>query len=60
MLEKCSTCSQLFPKATLKDMIQIIGKKAYLNHICPSCQSIVLHNPNYYYLVEAKNGAKKD
>lgn len=54
MLEKCSTCSQSFPEETLKRMVQIVGRKAYLNYICPSCQSIVLHNPSYYYLVEPK------
>lgn len=53
-MQKCSTCSKQFPVATMKKMVQIIDRKAYLNYICPSCQSIVLNNPSYYYLVEPK------
>lgn len=53
-MEKCSTCGQTYPEETLKKMIQIVGRKAYLNNICPACQSIVLNNPSYYYLVEPK------
>ncbi|MGI5912382.1 MAG: hypothetical protein ACOX6E_07385 [Syntrophomonadaceae bacterium] len=51
-MQKCSCCSQQFPEATLKKMIQIQNRKAYLQDICPSCQAIVSNNPNYYYLVE--------
>lgn len=54
-MDKCSTCNKQFPEATLKKMVQIIDRKAYLNKICPSCQSIVLNNPSYYYLIEQKN-----
>lgn len=53
-MEKCSHCSQLFPGATLKKMVQISGRKAYIIQICPSCQAIAMNNPNYYYLVEEK------
>ncbi|MDD2586824.1 MAG: hypothetical protein PHT79_08060 [Syntrophomonadaceae bacterium] len=53
-MDKCSTCGQQFPETILKKMIQIIDRKAYLNKICPSCQSIVLNNPNYYYFIEPK------
>lgn len=56
-MEKCSICGKSFPKATLKPMVQIIGRKAYLEKICPSCQSIVMNNPNYYYLGEKKKKA---
>lgn len=53
-MEKCTTCGKQYPEATLKKMIQIIERKAYLNYICPSCQAIVMHNPSYYYLTEPK------
>lgn len=53
-MQKCSTCSRQYPEATLKKMVQIIDRKAYLHYICPACQAIVLNNPNYYYLVESK------
>ncbi|MEN6351708.1 MAG: hypothetical protein ABFD08_20250 [Syntrophomonas sp.] len=53
-MEKCSNCSNSFPEAAMKKMIQIIDRKAYLHCICPSCQAIVANNPNYYYLVEEK------
>lgn len=54
MLDKCSTCGKEFPKPTLKSMVQIVERKAYAQKICPSCQAMVLNNPNYYYLVEEK------
>jgi DNA-directed RNA polymerase subunit RPC12/RpoP len=53
-MKKCSTCSKEFPEPTLKKMVQIIDRKAYLNYICPACQSVMLNNPNYYYLTEEK------
>lgn len=53
-MEKCNICSHEYPEATLKKMVQIMDRKAYLSFICPSCQSIVMHNPNYYYLIEPK------
>ncbi|MBO8158000.1 hypothetical protein [Thermosyntropha sp.] len=56
-MEKCSICGREYPEAALKKMVQISGRKAYLNKICPACQAIVLNNPNYYYLEEnKKNG----
>lgn len=51
---KCNYCAKQFPETTLKKMVQIINRKAYLNNICPSCQAILLNNPSYYYLVEEK------
>ncbi|MGI6433772.1 MAG: hypothetical protein ACOX0F_00075 [Syntrophomonadaceae bacterium] len=54
MLEKCSVCSKDYPTPTLKVMVHIVERKAYIKKICPNCQSIVLNNPNYYYLVEEK------
>lgn len=51
---KCSYCRKQFPEATMKKMVQVIERKAYLNDICPACQAILLNNPNYYYLVEDK------
>ncbi len=53
-MEKCNFCSKQYPVTTLKKMIQIIDRKAYMNYVCPACQSIVLNNPSYYYLVENK------
>lgn len=52
-MEKCNICSNSFPESALRKMIQIIGQKAYLYQICPSCQTIVNNNPSYYYLVES-------
>lgn len=54
MFEKCSECNKEYPILTLKAMVHIVGKKAYYKIICPNCQSVVLNNPNYYYLVEKK------
>ncbi|WP_061213426.1 hypothetical protein [Syntrophomonas wolfei] len=54
-MEKCTICSKSFPEATLRKMVQIIDRKAYLNRTCPSCQTIVANNPSYYYLVESKS-----
>lgn len=51
-MEKCSFCKKDFPGPTLKKMIQINDRKAYLYRVCPACQSVVLNNPTYYYLVE--------
>lgn len=53
-MTKCSCCGKQFPEATLKKMVQVMNRKAYLNNICPACQAIVLNNPSYYYLVEEK------
>lgn len=53
-MEKCSNCGKEFPEATLKKMVQLIGKKAYTKKICPFCQAVVLNNPTYYYLLEDK------
>jgi DNA-directed RNA polymerase subunit RPC12/RpoP len=53
-MNKCSSCGKEFPEPTLKTMIHIIGRKAYTKKVCPSCQSIVLNNPNYYYLADEK------
>jgi DNA-directed RNA polymerase subunit RPC12/RpoP len=53
-VEKCSSCKKQFPESTLKTMVHIIDRKAYIKKICPSCQSIVLNNPNYYYLGDEK------
>jgi len=47
-------CKKEFPEATLKKMVQIMDRKAYLNYICPACQTIVMNNPNYYYFEEEK------
>lgn len=55
-MDKCSICGKSYPEATLKKMVQISGRKAYLNQICPACQAIVLNNPSYYYLEEKKKG----
>jgi len=44
----------MYPRTILKKMIQIVDGKAYLNYVCPSCQSIAANNPNYYYLVDNK------
>lgn len=57
-MDKCSICGKNYPEATLKKMVQISGRKAYLNQICPACQAIVLNNPSYYYLEE--KAAKKN
>lgn len=54
MLGKCSICSKDFPRATLKKMVHIIERKAYIKQICPNCQAIASNNPHYYYLVEEK------
>lgn len=53
-MDKCSSCSKQYPEATLKKMVQVIDRKAYIMKVCPSCQSIVLNNPNYYYLADEK------
>jgi NAD-dependent SIR2 family protein deacetylase len=53
-MKKCSSCSKQFPKEILKTMVQIIDRKAYIMNVCPSCQSIVNNNPNYYYLADEK------
>jgi hypothetical protein len=53
-MKKCSCCSKQFPEATLRKMVQILNRKAYLQFICPSCQAIVINNPSYYYLVEER------
>jgi hypothetical protein len=47
-MEKCSMCSKQFPEATMKKMVQISGKKAYAQNICPSCHGLAVNNPNYY------------
>jgi len=52
-MEKCSSCSKQFPEAAMKKMVQIMGRKAYIMNVCPACQSVVLNNPNYYYLQES-------
>ncbi len=58
MLKKCSICNKDYPIPTLKPMVHIIERKAYVKRICPNCQAIVLNNPNYYYLVvERQSGA---
>ncbi|MGE5416015.1 MAG: hypothetical protein ACM3UZ_04505 [Acidobacteriota bacterium] len=51
-MKKCDQCKKTFPEPTLKTMISILQRKAYIVHVCPNCQSIVLNNPNYYYLIE--------
>ncbi len=53
-MEKCSICSKPYPEGTLKKMVQILDRKAYLYHVCPACQSIINNNPSYYYLTETK------
>ena len=47
-MEKCSMCSKTFPEETMKKMIQVMGKKAYAQNICPSCNGLAANNPNYY------------
>lgn len=47
-MEKCSMCSKQFPEATIIKMVQIMGRKAYLQNICPACRSLAENNPNYY------------
>ncbi len=53
-MEKCSSCNKQFPEQAMKTMVHIIERKAYIKNICPACQSIVLNNPNYYYLADEK------
>ncbi|MEA1961425.1 MAG: hypothetical protein U9N81_09180 [Bacillota bacterium] len=53
-MEKCNLCSKLYPVSALKTMVQIMGRKAYLQKVCPSCQAIAANNPNYYYLENIK------
>jgi len=57
-VEKCNLCSNNYPEATLRKMVQIIDRKAYLHLVCPSCQSITINNPNYYYFIETKQDEK--
>ncbi len=57
-MKKCSSCSKQFPEPTMKTMVHIIDRKAYIKTICPACQSIVLNNPNYYYLADEKKSEK--
>ena len=52
-LQTCSLCGKQFPTTILKDMIQIVGRKAYLHKVCPACQMIAANNPAYYYLHSA-------
>ncbi|MGE5391268.1 MAG: hypothetical protein ACM3PE_09425 [Deltaproteobacteria bacterium] len=47
-MEKCSMCSKKFPDETMHKMIQIVGKKAYAQNICPACRGLAAANPNYY------------
>jgi hypothetical protein len=49
-MQKCDQCKKLFPPQALKIMVHILERKAYITHVCPNCQSIVLNNPSYYYL----------
>lgn len=51
-MAKCSICSREYPHDILASMVQIVGRKAYLQLVCPACQPIVVNNPNYYYLAE--------
>jgi hypothetical protein len=51
-VKKCNSCSKQFPEIIMKTMIHIIDRKAYIENICPSCQSILHNNPNYYYLAD--------
>lgn len=47
-MEKCSMCTKKFPEETMKKMVQVVGKKAYAQNICPACQPLASNNPNYY------------
>lgn len=47
-MEKCSMCSKNFPEETMKKMVQVVGKKAYAQNICPACNGLANANPNYY------------
>jgi len=47
-LEKCSMCSKNFPEETMHKMVQVMGKKAYGQNICPACHGLATANPNYY------------
>lgn len=48
-----------YPQPTLKKMVQIVERKAYLYYICPACQLVVNNNPSYYYLTEAQQPVSK-
>ncbi|MFY9323668.1 MAG: hypothetical protein WBJ34_02065 [Syntrophomonadaceae bacterium] len=58
-MQKCSICNMQYPEPTLKKMVQIIERKAYLYHICPACQLVVINNPSYYYLTEPQESNSK-
>lgn len=47
-MEKCSMCSKKFPEETMHKMVQVVGKKAYAQNICPACHGLANANPNYY------------
>lgn len=49
-MEKCTVCYVEYPEQTLKSMVQIVDRKAYLYKVCPMCQLIVSHNQDYYYV----------
>ena len=53
-MEKCSMCKKEFPIEALKEMVQIMDRKAYLGKYCPVCQAVAGNNPNYHYLVREK------
>lgn len=56
-MKKCSCCSKLYPEAILKNMVRVIGNKAYEQKVCPSCQSVIANNPNYYYFEKEKESS---
>ncbi|HHW60354.1 MAG TPA: hypothetical protein GX404_00440 [Syntrophomonadaceae bacterium] len=57
-MDKCDLCSKQYPEATLKKMVQIMGRKAYLQNVCPACQAVIINNPNYYYLQDFKKAGQ--
>lgn len=51
-MEKCSMCSKNFPEETMHKMVQVVGRKAYAQSICPACHGLATANPNYYIATE--------
>lgn len=66
-MEKCSICGKEFPAQVLKNMVHLVGRKAYIENVCPACQFITAQNQSYFYMsgkqyksvVDINNGMAK-
>lgn len=55
-MEKCTICKKLFPEEVIKAMVHIVDKKAYVERVCPFCQTITDHNDSYFYVDDRAKG----